>query len=181
MGCSYNNYLFVFTFLSLTYISSADLVSDVCSKTKDPAYCFKFVKPLYKLGTTTPIDFTNATLEASKNVLYLVYLDILGRETKASKSNNPVLAGQYRECKPRYEYAVSALRRSQAISDLPNHYKRMARLAGHALTEIQYCDSNFTPIGSMPADFKALHQNSLNVCDICLVLTTHLAIKTGAI
>ncbi|KAL7083977.1 hypothetical protein ACP275_14G196600 [Erythranthe tilingii] len=174
MGSSYNNYLFVFTFLSLTYISSANLVSDVCSMTKDPAYCFKFVKPLYKEGITIPIDFTNATLEASKNVLYLVYLEIIGREERASKSNNPILAGQYRESKPQYEYAVSAYRRSQAISDSPNHYEIMSFLAGQASKSIEEVESNFTPIGSMPADFKALHQNSLNVCNIVLVLTTHL-------
>ncbi|KAL9142697.1 hypothetical protein ABFS82_14G187800 [Erythranthe guttata] len=173
MGSSYNNILFLFTFLSLTYISSADLKSNVCWKTKDPAYCFKFVKPLYRKGIT-PIDFTNATLQASKTVLYLVYLDILGREAQASKTNNPVLSSQYKLCKPTYEYAVDGFNQCQLLTELPNPYKRMSYLAGRVLLTIQTLELVFGANG-MPADLKALHQNSINVCDIVFTLTLHLA------
>ncbi|KAI5660673.1 hypothetical protein M9H77_19996 [Catharanthus roseus] len=162
---------FQLLFLSLALLfcfTYADLIGDVCSRTRNPTRC------------SSALRSDPRSRGASLRVLAQISIDIASRSVNSGVSlvtslkngaKDPKLKGAYSSCLENYQDSVDSL--SKANLDLKKgDFLGVNLQASAADTDIDTCDDNFKDLKlPEPANLQAASQNAQDLCGIVLVIS----------
>lgn len=158
-------------FSSMRFLTvSADLISDVCAKARNPGMCSRLLRsdhqarkassPLELGKVSTAMSIYSA--QSTKNAIAILRLRTFDRAKRV----------QYKSCETDYETALYYLRSALKVGDL----RQAGRYAAAALNEPVHCRESFVKSRlSEPARLKQGNDELECLCSVVLVISNHLS------
>lgn len=146
--------------LSTHAASSNDVVSTICSRTRNPPFCTNVLK---SAGTTELKGLATFTLNLART---RAGESRVLAQSLASKAADPKLKERYASCAENYDDAVGDI--DDAGKNLASgDYNGVNVHASGAMTEADDCQDNFA---QPPTDPSALSANAKALEDICSII-----------
>ncbi|KAL2459758.1 Pectinesterase inhibitor 2 [Forsythia ovata] len=150
-----------------TDVKAPDLVSEICSKTRNPSTC------LQVLGKENGGNLSKIaqTLTGSAHTSAFLAYDTLQLLVKLEK--NSFLKDRYQSCLGNYVRAIGDLAEWKKFLNSRN-YQNLPSEAKAISKEIESCDKNFEQPPSEPSQLKQTTQYFEDICSILVVVSNRL-------
>lgn len=173
----FSHHLLLLAFVSAIYLCScssltkpSDLITSICSKTRNATYCLEFLVRYDRPGIT----LQELAIDAIQDTILVVLLSKDVIHVGGLELTDPEVIALYQRCEVQYTAAIDALKEwgDRIKSD---DYKKLPSIASLALRQPSDCDANFAPTKNEPGFIKDVNNETSNICSIILVVSNNLA------
>ncbi|CAI9771123.1 unnamed protein product [Fraxinus pennsylvanica] len=150
-----------------TDMKASDLVSDICSKTRNKSTCLQVLS--HKHGANL-LEIAHTLTENAQTSAVLAYdtVQVLVKLTK-----NSSLKERYRSCLGNYVRAIDGVAEWKQYLTQEN-YQNLPSIADAILKETESCDNKFEQPPSEPSQLKRGTQFFEDICSILMVVSNRL-------
>ncbi|KAK4425996.1 hypothetical protein Salat_1793600 [Sesamum alatum] len=144
-----------------TNAKPSDLITNICSETRNATYCLNFLTRYDRPGIT----LQQLSLASIQDAILVVFTAKDTIHAGGLPVTDPRILLPYQLCEVQYSEALNALTEwENSVKSGGEDYKKLASLASISLKKPAECDANFAATKNEPAFIKDLNNDTTSLC-----------------